>query len=499
MLSRFHPAFVLATSSILALAALTAALVVPGLFEEHRDTAGPLIVYCAASQRGPVAEIVAAYQEKYSQPIEVRYGASDILLNTVKVSRQGDIFLPADESYIQDAREQDLIDEVIPLAHMNAVLAVAAGNPRSIHTWNDLLGGKFRLAQAYPAAAIGRLTHNHLARVNRWDALRRHTDVEMTTVTEVANAVAIGNIDAGIVWDVVARPMPRLSMVELPELSGIEARVEAAVLRTSKQPTAALQFARFLAGSDSGLPHFRDHGFTRVATGDPAILQPTLTLYAGAMLRPAIEETVREFERREAVKITTVFDGCGILVSAMKTRARPDIFFSCDPRFMEQVRDRFDEPATISSNQLVIAVKKGNPHGVSTLSDLGKPGLKVGVGHEQQCALGAITRETFLKAGVYGAVARNVVVQSPTGDLLVNQLLVGALDVVVAYRSNVLEHPDRLEWIPVKGIPCAEPMQPIATGKDTAYPNLTRRLVEAIRSPVSRRRFEAAGFSWKGS
>src|SRR5438105_4206483 len=98
------------------------------------------------------------------------------------------------------------------------------------------------------------------------------------------------------------------------------------------------------------------------------------------MLRPAIEETVASFEAREGVKVRTVYNGCGILVGQMRTRVRPDAYFACDASFMSQVRDLFDEPVTVSSNQLVILVHKGNPHHVRRLKDLGKPGLRVGIG-----------------------------------------------------------------------------------------------------------------------
>ena len=44
-------------------------------------------------------------------------------------------------------------------------------------------------------------------------------------------------------------------------------------------------------------------------------------------------------------------------------------------------------------------------------------------------------------------VMKNVVVQSPTGDMLVNQMLTGSLDACVAYISNAAGNKDRLEAI----------------------------------------------------
>ena len=90
--------------------------------------------------------------------------------------------------------------------------------------------------------------------------------------------------------------------------------------------------------------------------------------------------------------MTRVYNGCGILVGQMRTGQKPDLYFACDPRFMGEVADLFLKPETVSNNQLVIAVLKGNPAGLKELKDLGKEGLRVGVGHEQQCALGAITQ-----------------------------------------------------------------------------------------------------------
>jgi len=144
----------------------------------------------------------------------------------------------------------------------------------------------------------------------------------------------------------------------------------------------------------------------------------------------------------------------------------------------------------------VIAVAKCKSFGLKEVKDLGKDNLKVGVGHEQQCALGAITKETFLKSGVYAAVRKNVKVESPTGDLLVNQLLTGALDAVVCYTSNVTPNLDKLDQIPITGIPCSSPDQPVAIAKGSAKQELAAKLIEYIRSAESRERFEKLGFGW---
>jgi molybdate transport system substrate-binding protein len=495
--ARLHGALPAFWASVGVLAVLIGLLAWDARVPRESPEARPLIVYCAAGIKAPVEAVAREYEEKYGVPVQLQYGGSQTLLANVEVSGRGDLYLPADDSYLQLARKKDLIAESLPLARMTAVLVVPKGNPKRIRTFQDILDGDTRLSQANPdAAAIGKLTREALRKIGRWDALQKRVVVSKPTVNDVANDVALGAVDAGIIWDALARQTPGLDMVSLPELSAASARIAIAVLRRSEQPTSALRFARYLAARDCGLLRFERDGFTP-AEGDRWAEAPEINLFAGAMLRPAIEETITAFEQREGVKITRVYNGCGILVATMKTNhGAPDAYFACDQSFMTQVKDLFLDPTTISSNQLVIFVHKGNPHHIESLDDLGKPGLKVGVGHEKQCAMGALTQETLKQSRTRDPVMKNVMVQTPTGDMLINQMLTGSLDAVIAYISNGANAADRLEAIPID-VPCAVAVQPIAVGKGSDYKQLAGRLVDAIRSRESRERFESYGFHWR--
>src|SRR5439155_529390 len=160
-----------------------------------------------------------------------------------------------------------------------------------------------------------------------------------------------------------------------------EARVQIALAKTTKQRDNALHFLRYLRANDKGSPHLKKQGFTDVEERGPMDERPEIVLHAGAMLRPAIDEAVAEFEKRENVRVIRVYNGCGLLVSQMQTGETPDVYFSCDMTFMNQVTDRFDTPTKVSSNQLMIVLRKGNPNTydadgkptVRELVDLGQP------------------------------------------------------------------------------------------------------------------------------
>jgi molybdate transport system substrate-binding protein len=466
-----------------------------------------VVVHAAAALRPALEKAAPEFQAQYGATVELRFDASEVLLTKLKVTRKGDLFIPADDSYVVEARKLGLVDEEYPLAALDAVAVLRADYPKDPKDviWDDVFRPGFRLAQPNPdSTAIGKATRQGLGPVGLWDRIERSKAVSVGTVTEAANAVKLGSADGAIIWDSVAAAFPGLKVARLPHLDRVTANVTAGVCRDAEARAEARVFAEYLAGP--GQKCFREAGYAPPreaprpkAQGARPGQDAELVLYAGAMLRPAIEDTIKEFERREHVKVTRVYNGCGILVSQMRTGKagiRPDLFFSCDTRFMGDVADLFEKPDVVSNNRLVIAVPKGNPHEIAGLKDLGKEGLKVGVGHEQQCALGAITKETFLRAGVYAAVRKNVLVESPTGDLLVNQILTGSLDAVVCYVSNVTPNADRLDAVPVTGIPCASPEQPVAIAKGSASPELAARLIQSLRSAQSRDRFERLGFGW---
>ena len=467
-------------------------------FNESGEAASqsPLMLFCAASNRAVMEKVVADYAAQFGRQVDVQYGPSQTLLSQMEVSQVGDLYLPADDSYLEMGREKELVAEILPIAMMQGVIAVKKGNPKSINQFADLLNKEVRLVQAEPeAAAIGKVTRRVLKEVGKWESLHQATTAYRTTVTEAANDVLVGAADAAIVYDAVLHTYPDLEFVELPELEPTSSQISIGIIQSTKRPSQALHFARFLSASDRGLQRYKEFGF-RVSGGDRWSDVPEIKLFAGSMLRPAIEETIRGFEQREGVVIDTVYNGCGILVAQMKSGLVPDAYFACDKEFMEQVPELFPDPIDLSQNELVIAVQKGNPHQIASLRDLTKEGLRVGIGHEKQCAMGWLTQNTFREGGVQQEVMENVTVQSPTGDMLVNQMRSGSLDAAVVYLSNTAGSGEFLDAVRIQGLECSIAVQPYGVSPRSENGQTASRLFEQICTAESRENFAAEGFGW---
>jgi ABC-type molybdate transport system substrate-binding protein len=271
------------------------------------------------------------------------------------------------------------------------------------------------------------------------------------------------------------------------------------VLARSDRPTRALHFARYLAARDKGLLHFKALGYA-AAEGDPWADRPTLTVLYGAVLRPALERTLDEFRRREGVELIEVFDGCGILVSGIQGGRTGDAFFACDASFLADVQSAYRPGTPVSQTRLVIIVPRGNPAGVRSLADLERAGVRVGVAHPRQSALGRLTARLLERTGHLRGVMKNVVVQQATADGLVNQFAAGyvagtSLDAAIVYEVNARRGAKYVEIVHVAE--ATQPaVQPFAVARASKYPRLVGRLLDAVRGEASQRRFEESGFTW---
>ena len=470
-----------------------------------KGDSGELFMYCAAGMRYPVEEIAKQYKETYGVTVELQYGGSNTLLNQLQVSKTGDLYLAADNSYIELARQKELTQESIPLAVMKPVIAVRVGNPKGIKSINDLLRDDVKVALGDPnAAAIGKKTRQLLSASGQWAELEKNTvkgGVFKPTVNDVAGAVKLGSVDAGIIWDATVVQYGDLAAVEVSELDPGKAKIEVAIVKNSKVPSAALRFARYLAARDRGLEVFRAKGFEPI-DGDVWDEQPELTFFAGAVNRAALEPIINEFQQREGVKVNAVFNGCGILTATMRgivdgqAGSFPDVYMACDVYYLEAVDELFQDSVNVSETDIVILTEKENPKQIASLADLAKPGVRIVLGQPDKCTIGELSKRLLQSEGIYEEINSNgnLVNQTISSALLVAQVATGAADAVLAYRTDARAESNRLTVIDIDS-QLAKAVQPFSVARSSDHKYLGRRLFDKLAQ--SRDRFESKGFSWR--
>jgi molybdate transport system substrate-binding protein len=459
-----------------------------------------LVVYCAAGIRKPLEAVAAAFEAECGTAVSFQFGGSSTLLSQLRVARKGDLFIAADAETMQTAHGLGLTREVLAFAVQTPVVAVRAGNPKAVANFEDLFRPEVRLALTNPeTASIGKTVR--AAAGTRWEALSAKVAVMKPTVTEIAADLSLGTVDAAILWDALPSQFSGLEAVHLPELDAKPETAAAGVLTSSTQAAEALKFARFLASPEKGGELLKAAGFTP-QPGDAWAVKPELILYSGGVNRTAVESLLQAFATREGVGMTTVFNGCGILCATMKTLGDgpnskfPDAYYACDLCFVPPVAEQFPEAFLLTETEIGIAVREGNPKGVKTLADLAGPGLRVGLCNAEQSTLGYMTRGIVKSSGLLESIQRNVVVEVPTADFLVNQMRAGALDAAIVYRVNVQSAYAPLEFLPLAHAE-AKAVQPFAVRAQSPNQQLALRLLDFLKA--NRGEFEKAGFVWRGT
>jgi molybdate transport system substrate-binding protein len=310
-----NPWFV-TTTSVAVLAGLGLLLWSPWSATSGGTTA-PLRLYCAAGMTTPVKEIIHQYAEEQGVKVEASYDGSGKLLSTISVlGGQGDLYLAADSSHMEKAKKDGWVAETIPLAVIRPVLVVHPQVQKALREKGkpvtglaDLERADLRVVIANPEqASIGQLTRDALLPLVVWkkleDGMRDGAARVSTvgTVLEVAGIVQKQGPFIGIVWDATADQFG-LEKIPVKEFEGIRENLWIGVLKKSKQPTAALRFARYLTARDRGMTVLQKHHYAVMPDADVWKLRPEITLSAGAMLMPAIEPEINRFKMREGALV----------------------------------------------------------------------------------------------------------------------------------------------------------------------------------------------------
>ena len=455
-----------------------------------------LDVYVAAGIRPPVEKIAAMYEQEYGVEITLISNNSGGLLSTIATHPRGDLYIPADAFFTALAREKKLVREAVPLAVFRLVVAVKPGNPKNIRSLDDLLAENVNYVVCNVEAGAGKKTIEFMEKAGRWNQIKAGAKLFTPTVNDATGSIHVSNtIDAGFVWDSTAKQYG-LEIVPIPELAGAAAEIHAGILTACRQPAAALRFARYLVAPEKGGTIFVEFEYEPVR-GDVWTETPVLNVYCGGVNRKAVELTLREFEKREGCRINQSFAGCGMLVAQIhSTPLTRDMFLTCESSYMTTVQDLFLEASDVSETAVVLLVRKNSDKDIRKLEDLAAEGVSVGITRPEASALGALSVKLLKKAGLWDRVEPNVKVRSPTAHELVLQVEAhDKLDVALVYEANCQQLKPELTFHRLDH-PAARAVQNIAAGRDSKYPHMAQRLIDAIKSADSKKRFQSNGFKW---
>jgi molybdate transport system substrate-binding protein len=227
---------------------------------------GKIIVFAAASLKGPLDDAAAAFKAEKGGDIAISYAGSSALAKQIESGAPADLFISADLDWMDHVEKAKMVKDgtrsnwlgntlvLVAPAESNATLKIATGF--------DLAGalgdGKLAMAdvKAVPAGKYGKAS---LEKLGVWAGVESKVAQAENVRTALA-LVATGEAPFGIVYQTDATAEPKVKVVDtFPEDSHKPIIYPVAQLTGSTAPLAA-DFLSFLK-SPSAIALFEKAGF----------------------------------------------------------------------------------------------------------------------------------------------------------------------------------------------------------------------------------------------
>ncbi|MEV5767633.1 molybdate ABC transporter substrate-binding protein [Micromonospora sp. NPDC052213] len=219
----------------------------------------------------------------------------------------------------------------------------------------------------------------------------------------------------------------------------------------------------------------------------------TVTVFAAASLTESFTRLGRDFEAAHpGTTVVFNFAGSSALAAQINQGAPADVFAAAATRNMATVTEAGNadgDPAVFARNQLVVAVPKGNPRGVTGLADLTRPGLTVALCAEQ-VPCGAAARTALDAAPV--SLTPVTLEQDVRGAL--SKVRLGEVDAALVYRTDALAAAADVTAVEFPESARAVNDYPIVALRDAPNRDGGRAFVAYVRSERGRTVLTEAGF-----
>ncbi|MBI4186308.1 MAG: molybdate ABC transporter substrate-binding protein [Chloroflexi bacterium] len=224
-----------------------------------------ITVFSGSVARLAMEDAAGTFETKTGIKVYLNFSGSGTMLSQMKLSRSGDLYVPASPDYMRLAERDGVIEPGSEkrLAYLVPAILVQRGNPRNIQTLSDLAGPGIQVAIADPeSVTIGLYAYEILVYNNLLPEVGGNIVTYGESYGKVVSLVALKIVDAAIGWSIAALWQPDtievvyLKPEQVPRLSYLSA----AISTFARDRESSQRFLDFLA-SPEGQEIFRRRGY----------------------------------------------------------------------------------------------------------------------------------------------------------------------------------------------------------------------------------------------
>ncbi|MFC2019836.1 molybdate ABC transporter substrate-binding protein [Chloroflexota bacterium] len=182
--------------------------------------------------------------------------------------------------------------------------------------------------------------------------------------------------------------------------------------------------------------------------------QKTITAFVGSASKPPMGEAAKAFEEEMGIKVYLNFSGSGTMLSQMILSSSGDLYIPGSPDYMFKAENNSvvypDSVKVLSYLVPAILVQHGNPKNIQTLSDLARPGVKVGLGNPEAVCVGLYAIEILEYNNLLNDVGRNVVTYTESCSKTASLISLKSVDAIIGWRVFSKWNPDTTDVVYLK-------------------------------------------------
>ncbi|MGL4344578.1 MAG: molybdate ABC transporter substrate-binding protein [Cellulosilyticaceae bacterium] len=230
----------------------------------NKPDTSTLYVLGASSLSEVLEDVAKAYLEEAPHiQIKFSFDGSGTLARQIEEGAPADVFISADLKQMNSLDEAQLMisESIIKLLSNQIVLIKPKGSALVITGFEEVVSDTVEMvAIGGKGVPVGDYTQQLYTQMGLWDEVTVRANFA-TSVRQVLDWVATGNVDCGIVYltDALAEPGVEVVAIASPEATS-EVVYPAGVVAATQLPEEAQDFVRFLS-SQKARDIFRTYGF----------------------------------------------------------------------------------------------------------------------------------------------------------------------------------------------------------------------------------------------
>lgn len=235
----------------------------------NKKEALKLFVYCGAAISPPMQEIGKEFEKQYGVKVDYTFAGSPCLLAQITFTKKGDLYMPGEQWYMDQAIKKGYIDRWAAVALFEPVIAVQKGNPKKIKSILDFRRTDIRIGLGNKeACAIGHISNEIFKKAEKLLNIRglssgiwKNAKYLAMQEPELGNTIKLGHLDATIIWNATAhRIKDSIDVIPIDPRYRIDSPIPLGVLKFSENKPFANKFLDFVL-SPKGKAIFEKHGY----------------------------------------------------------------------------------------------------------------------------------------------------------------------------------------------------------------------------------------------